>query len=190
MIHYFAYGSNLHPVRLTERVESASLVASAKITGYQLKFHKLGQDDSAKCDLWHTGNAADTAYGAIYMLESRHKYVLDQFEGKGSGYIDGEIKVPYAGETLCCFTYLAQKAYIKDSIKPYDWYKKLVLGGASYLGFPDYYLQNLEAVDSKIDPDSERERIHHSLLKSVADYPAHTKIGMNPRQSKVINPNK
>lgn len=186
MIHYFAYGSNLHPIRLIERVESASLVAGAMITGYQLKFHKLGQDNSAKCNLWHTGNAEDAVYGAIYKLESEHKSILDEFEGKGSGYIDCEIEVPYAGETLCCFTYLAQEAYISDSMKPYDWYKQLVLGGAYYLGFPDYYLQNLKAVDSQIDPDSGREQIHHTLLKTIADYPEYTQIGMNPGQSQAL----
>ncbi len=175
MIHYFAYGSNLHPVRLTERVESASLITATRVFGYQLKFHKLGQDDSAKCNLWHTGHPSDSVHGAIYTLASRHKYLLDEFEGKDSGYIDSEIEVPLGDGTLRCFTYLAQKAYLRDSIKPYDWYKQLVIQGAYYLDFPDYYLQNLKAVDSQVDHDSGREQIHHALLKSIADYPAHIK---------------
>jgi gamma-glutamylcyclotransferase len=175
MIHYFAYGSNLHPARLTERVEFASLVASAQVFGYQLKFHKLGQDDSAKCNLWHTGRSPDSVYGAIYTLASRHKPLLDEFEGKGSGYDDCEILVPHDGKTLRCFTYLAQKAYIMDSLKPYDWYKQLVVRGAHYLDFPDYYLQKLDAVVSHRDPDSLREQTHRFLLQTIAGYPVRIK---------------
>ncbi len=40
MIHYFAYGSNLHPVRLIERVPSASLVGVIGISKHRLAFHK------------------------------------------------------------------------------------------------------------------------------------------------------
>jgi len=172
MIYYFAYGSNLHPVRLTQRVESASLVASAQVFGYRLKFHKLGQDDSAKCNLLHTGCTSDSVFGAIYTLASRHKSLLDEFEGKGFGYTDCEIDIFHCGETLRCFTYLAQSAYVVDSIKPYDWYKKLVVEGADYLAFPKPYVRDIQAIESQRDPDTAREQLHESLLQTIANYPA------------------
>ena len=40
MIHYFAYGSNLHPLRLTDRVHCADLVGSVELASHQLAFHK------------------------------------------------------------------------------------------------------------------------------------------------------
>ena len=174
MIYYFAYGSNLHPLRLTQRVESANLVTSAQVFGYRLKFHKLGQDDSAKCNLLYTGGTSDSVFGAIYTLSTRHKSLLDEFEGKGSGYADYEIEIPHRGGMLRCFTYLAQSTHIVESIQPYDWYKQLVVQGADYLAFPKPYIRDIQAIKSLRDPDTAREQRHESLLQSIANYPALT----------------
>ena len=167
MIFYFAYGSNLHPVRLTERVSTAKLVGGVQLNGYQLKFHKRGQDDSAKCNLLHTGQPSDFIYGAVYTLASRHKSVLDEFEGKGMGYTDKQIEILYRGQTIRCFTYLAQEAYIIDSLSPYHWYKQLVVQGARYLQFPDSYLSRIEAVKSREDPQKTRRKAHRELLDRI-----------------------
>ena len=167
MINYFAYGSNLHPVRLTERVASASLVGRAQVCGYQLKFHKLGQDDSGKCNLFYTGRTADVVFGAVYTLAAEHKSQLDTFEGKGMGYTDCQIEVVHLEQSIQCFSYLAQQAYIVDSLKPYHWYKQLVKHGASYLRFPDAYLSCIEAIESREDPKKSRRKIHQDLLERI-----------------------
>ena len=36
MLHYFAYGSNLHPVRLKERVPSIKLVGTVELAHHDL----------------------------------------------------------------------------------------------------------------------------------------------------------
>jgi hypothetical protein len=66
MIHYFAYGSNLHPVRLIERVPSANLVGVIGLSKHRLAFQKRSKDGSSKCNLFQTGSASDLVYGAIY----------------------------------------------------------------------------------------------------------------------------
>ena len=38
MIHYFAYGSNLYPMRLSERVSSANLIGGVELENYLLAF--------------------------------------------------------------------------------------------------------------------------------------------------------
>ncbi len=172
MIHYFAYGSNLHPVRLSDRIESAKLIAGTQLSGYQLKFHKQGQDNSAKCNLLRTESTSDTIYGAIYTLASQHKTLLDEFEGKGCGYDDQQIEVPYGDRSIRCFTYIAQEDYIVDSLKPYHWYKQLVVQGAQYLKFPGYYVRSIQAIDSQSDPDTSRKQIHDTLLQTITHHPA------------------
>lgn len=167
MIYYFAYGSNLHPLRLTERVSSAKLVGGVHVTGYQLKFHKQGQDDSGKCNLLHTGIASDIVHGAIYTLAAGHKRLLDEFEGKGLGYIDGQINILHQSQKIRCFTYLAQEDYIIDSLKPYHWYKQLVIHGARYLKFPDSYLSGIESIESLEDPEIDRRQNHDELLARI-----------------------
>jgi len=87
MIYYFAYGSNLHPMRLMERVPSAELIGVATHPSHRLTFHKKSNDGSSKCNMYNSGSETDLIYGAIYKLKPEHKDELDRFEGKGCGYI-------------------------------------------------------------------------------------------------------
>lgn len=50
-LHYFAYGSNLHPYRLIQRVPNARLVATTRLDGYGVSFSKRSHDGSSKCNL-------------------------------------------------------------------------------------------------------------------------------------------
>lgn len=168
MIYYFAYGSNLHPMRLVERVPSAELIGVAKHLNHSLTFHKKSNDGSSKCNMFNS--ESDLIYGAIYKLKPEHKNELDKFEGKGYGYIDNQIKLKHNGNEYTCFTYLAQPSHIVDSLKPYHWYKKLVILGARYLEFPDAYISSIEAVESMEDPDSTRRKEKEVLIESIINY--------------------
>ena len=168
MIYYFAYGSNLHPMRLGERVPSAELIGVAKNLNHSLTFHKKSNDGSSKCNMFNSDS--DLIYGAIYKLKPEHKNELDKFEGKGYGYIDNQIMLKHNRNEYTCFTYLAQQSHIVDSLKPYHWYKKLVILGAQYLEFPDAYISSIEAVESMEDPDSTRRKEKEVLIESIINY--------------------
>lgn len=167
MLHYFAYGSNLHPVRLVERVPSARFVGTVELTHHDLLFHKKSHDGSGKCNLLRTGAESDRVHGAIYALDPEHKVLLDRHEGKGSGYMDNPLKVQHQGMDYSCFTYLAQPSYIVDHLQPYHWYKKLVLLGALYCQFPHSYVAAIESVKSIDDPDDSRRKEHDVLIKKI-----------------------
>ena len=166
--YYFAYGSNLHPLRLTERIHSARLISSAELAGYRLTFDKHGQDGSSKCNLQQSGRPSDRVHGAIYQIASKHKPQLDEFEGLGAGYIDQEIELSVDGRRYRCFSYFAQAGYITDLLKPYEWYRQLVLEGARYLQFPSAYVAQIAAVASVSDPDIERELRHWRLIERMS----------------------
>ena len=119
MIHYFAYGSNLHPARLKERVPSAELVGVVELACHCLAFHKRSNDESAKCNIAYTGVGSDSVHGAIYTLHPEHKTILDSFEG--SGYTDERINLLHEGNEYTCFTYFARESHIVDNLKPYHW---------------------------------------------------------------------
>jgi len=172
LLHYFAYGSNLHPLRLTERIESARLICSAALPEYRLTFDKLGQDGSSKCNLQKIGGQADCVYGAIYQIDSAHKPRLDEFEGLGAGYIDREIELISNACRYRCFSYFAQPGYITDTLKPYIWYQQLVFEGAQYLQFPAAYIAQIEAVASVPDPNVERALLHRQLIDRMSGWPA------------------
>jgi gamma-glutamylcyclotransferase len=166
-IYYFAYGSNLHPIRLIKRVPSAELVGIAKHPNHRLSFHKKGQDDSSKCNMFSSEAGSDLIYGAIYQLERGHKNALDKIEGKGFGYIESQIALTYDGYEYPCFTYLAQQSHVDDNLKPYHWYKKLVILGAQYLEFPSAYISSIEAVESIEDLDPRRRIENETLIENI-----------------------
>ncbi len=167
MLHYFAYGSNLHPVRLTERTPSARLLGVAALSHHRLVFHKQSHDGSGKCDLQRTTSAADVVHGAVYALDPAHKYALDRFEGNGLGYVASRVSVEQGGRRYNCLTYLAQPSHVVSDIQPYHWYKQLVVLGSRYLGFPESYVAGIEAVASMEDPDETRRGEKAALIERV-----------------------
>ena len=168
MIYYFAYGSNLHPVRLMERVSSAELIGVAKHPNHALAFHKKSNDGSSKCNMLNSESGL--IYGAMYKLQPAHKSELDKFEGKGNGYIDNQIMLKHNQIEYTCFTYLAQQSHIAESLKPYHWYKKLVILGAQYLEFPGAYISSIESVESMKDPDTKRRKEKEALIERVINH--------------------
>lgn len=170
MLYYFAYGSNLHPIRLMKRVPSAELIGVATHPGHRLAFHKKSSDGSSKCNMHYSISETGVIYGAIYKIKPEHKDELDRFEGKGFGYIDNQISLTASGNEYTCFTYLAQKSHIVDDLKPYHWYKRLVLLGAQHLKFPDLYITSIEAIESIEDPDPTRRSENERLIESINNY--------------------
>ena len=167
MLHYFAYGSNLHPLRLMQRVPSARMVGTVELANHRLAFHKRSHDGSGKCNLQQTGMDSDRVFGAIYTLDPGHKSLLDRYEGLGSGYLDGALEIVYQGQTYDCFTYRAQPSHIVEQLLPYHWYKQLVLLGARYCEFPPAYIGAIEAVSSIDDADAERSEAHDVLIQKI-----------------------
>ncbi len=107
-------------------------------------------------------------YGAIYRIDSAHKTILDRFEG--NGYHDSQLTVEFHGQEYSCLTYLAQPSYIQNSLKPFHWYKELIVLGARHLRFPDAYVRSIESIESVDDPDEERQIQHQSLIARILQY--------------------
>jgi len=166
-LYYLAYGSNLHPLRLKQRVASARLITPVELPQHRLTFHKHSVDGSAKCNLVHTGDNNDKAYGAIYQIAEEHKNVLDWYEGAGFGYVESQLAVAYRDKEFPCLTYLACQSHIVDHLHPYHWYKELVLRGAKHLKFPDEYIESIEAVNSIQDKDDKRRQENETLIEKM-----------------------
>ena len=164
-LYYLAYGSNLHPLRLQERVSSARLLGPVSLPGYRLVFHKVGADGSGKCNIRNTRHAHDTVHAALFSIHATHKPLLDSFEGRG--YVDIEMQVEFDGATYSTFVYVAKAAFINEDLPPFDWYRDLVLHGAHHHGFPDHYIADIRQTMARADPDAERGRRHADLLDAM-----------------------
>ena len=165
-LNYFAYGSNMHPLRLQQRVPSCQALGLARLSGYTLRFHKDGLDNSGKCNVWHTGKTADQVIGVIYQILAAEKPLLDQAEGLGwGGYHEKTVNLSFMGSEHPAFLYFADTAYVNDTLKPYTWYKELVINGARVHQVPEFYLEQLEQVVAIEDSDSVRNKVHQNILK-------------------------
>lgn len=160
---YAAYGSNLHPRRLRERIAAARLVGTSFLKRYTLRFHKRGQDDSAKCTFTDCGQGMHVA---VYEIGARDREVLDRIEGAGKGYDVGDVDVPGFGR---CFTYVASRTHIDDCLHPFDWYRDMVLLGCLWHAFPAGYCERVAAVPVVTDPDRRRRSANRALLARLRE---------------------
>ena len=149
---YAAYGSNLHPERLRQRVSSAMLMGKAVLHGRTLAFHKRSNDGSAKCNIVESNGEVHIA---VYDIASEQKHDLDRIEGVGIGYQIEVLDIPVYGK---CFTYVATETHVDESLKPFTWYRELVVVGCEYLRVPDHYLEGVGAVESLRDANHRRHR--------------------------------
>ena len=164
---YLAYGSNLHPIRLIERVPSARLIGTTRLDRYQVVFNKQSSDGSSKCNVMYTSDDKHAAYAAVYEMKAREKLVLDAIEGLGEGYDEHELQVLVNGDTLTVFTYISAGAHLVIGLTPYDLYHALVIAGATYHKFPTRYVNALRAVPTQPDMDLERRAKHEHLLAKM-----------------------
>lgn len=160
---YAAHGSNLHPARLALRLPGSKFEGTGTVAGRRLRFHKRSVDQSGKCNI---ATGTGRVHVAVYQLSETEKARLDEIEGAGQGYTAESIEVPGFGE---CFTYIAELSHIDDGLRPYSWYKGLVLAGCEVLDFPaDYtaWVRNIEATE---DPNIERHASNMKIVKFVRD---------------------
>jgi len=160
-LRYAAYGSNLHPLRLRKRAPSASLVASALVPNWGLRFHKQSNDGSGKCNIV---SADRSVFFAVFDIDSRDKLALDEIEGLNFGYEEKTIVIPEFGE---CFSYVASQSHIDDKLHPYSWYKALVIAGLEYHKAPPDYLANVQSVDHIVDEDNARHAMNMAIVSKA-----------------------
>lgn len=163
-LHYLAYGSNLHPLRLRERVPSATVLGTVELRGRKICFSKRSVDGSGKCTVL-AGDASQIAHGAVFRIDEADRPALDRAEGLGNGYEEQRATLNFEDRLVQVFFYVATADHLEASLRPYRWYKELVLAGARYYRFPPEYVAGLEAVPSIDDPDPQRRAANEQRLR-------------------------
>ena len=148
---YFAYGSNMLHDRLTKRVPSSRVLGPAELPGHCLRFNKLSKDGSAKANIVYSGNPEDIVYGVLYDLDEADRPRLDTVEGAGEGYEITQVSVRTGTGDQSAFTYIAAPQAVRNELKPYLWYKNLVLEGAKQNALPRDYIRQIESVEAERD---------------------------------------
>ena len=155
---YFAYGSNLHPNWLRNRVQSAEPISNVSIKNWRLYFNKLSKDGSAKCNIIQTNSSDDIVHGVIYQFESNDKKKLNDAE---KGYDPDNMQL---GEFDDVLFYIAKKENINDNLLPYSWYKDIVILGAQNHKLPYEYIAYIKSFNATTDPDQERDKKNRLII--------------------------
>lgn len=95
-------------------------------------------------------------HGALFEIPEDERPALDRVEGLGVGYREAVVDVHTAVERVPAWTYVASDAHVDDRLRPFRWYRDLVLAGATRLGFPEPYLDGIRAVRPVDDPNPAR----------------------------------
>ncbi len=156
-IYYFAYGSNMCLGRLRKRTPSCKFITTAKLEGYDLRFHKESRDGSGKADAYRTDNPDDKIWGVVFEISDLEKSKLDKAEGLGHGYNECVI------EELNACMYCADEGAINEELKPYTWYKRFVVEGAKQHKLPLSHIQKIKEVEAIEDPDTCRNRENQEI---------------------------
>jgi gamma-glutamylcyclotransferase len=157
----FAYGSNMLTARMQERAPLSKAVTIGQLVGFELCWNKRSRDGSGKCSITETGHPKDVVWGVAYEMGVGDKASLDRAEGLGQGYGERVVKIFTQAGRLSTLTYYATS--IAPGIRPYDWYRDLVIAGAREHELPKEYLRMLEKVatvtDSEIDRAAQNSRL-------------------------------
>jgi len=159
----FAYGSNMLEARIRERAPSAQSLGVAELPGYRLRWHKVGSDGSGKCDIVK-GDEEATVFGVLFSIPAAEKSALDRAEGLGSGYAERKIVVSAQDAPVEASVYYATKT--DPSVRPYSWYKALVVAGAKQHALPSHYIATLEVTVVIEDPDRSRHSRNMALANA------------------------
>ena len=160
----FSYGSNMLVRRLQERAPSARAIAPGALMSHALRWHKVGRDNSGKCDAFATGNDDDVVYGVLYDISAEDKPSLDAAEGLGAGYEEKEVGIHTATGVVRAHLYYA--THTDPAMVPFGWYQALVVAGAQQHALPAGYVARLMATASIADPDAARTLQNQRLLRT------------------------
>lgn len=166
MKYYFAYGSNLHPIRLEDRLGPVELLGIGTLHYTTLTFNKVGSDGSGKATILTTSDPSKRVMGAVYSLSKKQEKLLDGFESLGKGYHKSFVEIEMEEENnVSCFTYEGMSEYVDDSSLPFYWYVQLVVLGGQFLDLPEDYIQFLKSIKSVKDQDEKRQEVNQRLIK-------------------------
>ena len=139
----FAYGSNMHPLRMRARLPGAVLHGRARLEGHRLVINKRGRDGSAKANL--EADATGVVWGVLWELTARELEELDPHEG---GYERRPLQVHADdGRTLRAEAYVSDR--LTEQPIAFDWYLEYIVAGARAGELPEDYVAWLESFPTR-----------------------------------------
>ena len=132
--YYFAYGSNMLPERLLERIKKYHTAFPVIVSNHKFRYNKISKDGSAKANI--EPDQGINVYGVCFEVDEDDFEILNKFEG---GYDRRKITTSTKeGKESKAVTYISNS--INNTLMPSTEYKKLVLSGAKYWKLDGSYI--------------------------------------------------
>lgn len=145
--YYFAYGSNMDPTRLTERIGKYHTAHLATLRGYKFLYNKKSIDGSAKANLEE--DADSVVYGICYEIDKNDFDALDRCE---DGYerkrnidiilFDANNNKPYTAKAAFYISKPKNRLILPTEMMPLESYKRIIIKGARYWKLDESYIQD------------------------------------------------
>ncbi|MFA7326308.1 MAG: gamma-glutamylcyclotransferase family protein [Candidatus Kapaibacterium sp.] len=125
---YFAYGSNMNPDRLKERVGVYYGMEHGVLQGYKLTFNKKSNIPGRG---YATIEICDDSYvaGIIYKLSQKAIKILDMYEGFPAHYTKSYLSIETADGLKECVVYIANEDMLGVDLKPTNEYFRHIMKG-------------------------------------------------------------
>lgn len=138
MLHYFAYGSNMHPQQMAERCPGARALGAGILEGWRFFITTRGTasivpDDSSR------------VHGVVWRCGPPHFHALDRYEGvHWRNYARRVVTIESRAEgVLAAHTYVGFRRYPGRARANYM--RTAVIPGAQAFGLPSDYIEELES---------------------------------------------
>lgn len=136
--YYFAYGSNMNPARMQARGLTFNWAQAARLPGYRLRFNKQSHANPGVSYANIEPATGARVEGVLYQLcDAASMAVMDGFEGTPVRYSRESLAVQLAGEGepvwQQTWVYLANPAFINNSLLPESRYLEHLLAGRDFL---------------------------------------------------------
>ncbi|MCZ0941664.1 MAG: gamma-glutamylcyclotransferase [Gammaproteobacteria bacterium] len=137
--HYFAYGSNMNPVRVRERGLRFTAVRGAWLKDRRLVFDKVSRlhPNAAHANVVYA--PGERVEGVLYRLAGAVEILkMDPFERAPWNYGRDAVQVQAQDDVLWAWTYFANRAVRSDGLNPPAEYLAHMLAGRDHLS-ADYF---------------------------------------------------
>lgn len=124
--YYFAYGSNMLPERLLERIGKYHTAFPVYLSDYRFVYNKKSCDGTTKANIECI--KYEVVHGVCFEIDSDDIAILQKYE---VGYNRANVSVSYSKDKLTSVVTFISSS-IDETLKPSSEYKGLVLKGASH----------------------------------------------------------
>lgn len=148
--YYFAYGSNMNPVRMATRGMRYRSTQGAQLSGWALRFDKRAADQQGAAFANIVEAEGELVHGVLYHLEAAAEILrMDPFEHWPERYRREKVEVMTSSGPVWTWVYIANTHWRRDGLKPSREYLNHLLSGRPWL--PECYFRWLAATKCLAD---------------------------------------